>query len=288
MTRRIVSLVACLAALSLLTGCVGGIGTTTATPKLSPPILARPGVLRAVIDLSYPPFAGTVKGEKVGFDVDVAAAIADQLGLRLELIDGTPVTGAALLTSGTADVVLGGLTVQDAVTLQMAFAGTYASDGPAVFAAAGTTATVGDLSSRRIAVQKDSAAYWALLDEYGGGPLVVMPTLLDSLKAVVSGKADVAAGDALVGAYILRTMPALKYLGQIGSAYPVGVGVSAAKPKMESVVRTILDRLAAQGVLETLRRKWAGDLPPLKVTIESTDASASAVPSETTETSATP
>jgi hypothetical protein len=83
-------------------------------------------------------------------------------------------------------------------------------------------------------------------------------------------------------------MPALKYLGQIGSAYPVGVGVSAAKPKMESVVRTILDRLAAQGVLETLRRKWAGDLPPLKVTIESTDASASAVPSETTETSATP
>jgi hypothetical protein len=58
------------------------------------------------------------------------------------------------------------------------------------------------------------------------------------------------------------------YLGQIGSAYPIGIGVSAGKPKMESEVRAILDRLAAQGVLDTLRRKWVGDLPALKVTLE--------------------
>ena len=264
MTKRIGSTAALLVALVLLAGCVGGITTQTPTPRLSPPIIARPAVLRAVVDLSYPPFAGTVNGQKVGLDVDVAAAIADQLGLRLELIDATPTVGAALVRAGTADIVLGDLTVDTAVASQLAFAGTYISDGPAVFAPTGASVEVSDLSSKRVAVQKGSAAYWALLDEYGQTPLVVTASLLDAMKAVSSGNADVAAGDALTGAYMLRGLPKLKYVGQIGTATPVGVGVSESKARLETEVRKILDRLASQGVLTTLRRKWVGDLPALK------------------------
>ena len=196
------------------------------------------------------------------------SAIRRTGGRSLQIIDGTPTVGAADVASNTADLVLGGLTVNESITSQLTFAGTYVSDGPAVFAARGTTATVSDLSADRIAVQKDSEAYWALLDQYGQGPLLPVPTLYDALKAAASGQADVAAGDALVGAYLLRQLPSMVYVGQIGSAYPIGIGVSAAKPKMESEVRAILDRLAAQGVLDTLRRKWVGDLPALKVTLE--------------------
>jgi polar amino acid transport system substrate-binding protein len=278
MARRLVIATVLLATVSFLGGCVGAVPTAApSTPKLSPPVIVRPGVLRAVVDLGYPPYGGIVKGQKVGFDVDVAAAIADQLGLKLEILDGTPTVGAADVASNTADLVLGGLTVNEAVSSQLAFAGTYAADGPAVFAARGTTATVTDLSAQRIAVQRDSEAYWALVDEYGQGSLLPMPTLYDALKAAASGQADVAAGDALVGAYLIRQLPSMVYLGQIGSAYPIGIGVSAGKPKMESEVRAILDRLAAQGVLDTLRRKWVGDLPALKVTLEpSVDTSATA------------
>jgi polar amino acid transport system substrate-binding protein len=289
MTRRIVTSMALVTVLALLAGCAGSIGASASTPKLSPPVIARPGVLRAVVDLTYPPFAGTVKGEKAGLDIDIAAAIADQLGLKLVLINGTPAAGAALVRAGTADLVLGGLTVEQAVSSQIAFAGTYVSDGPAVFAASDTTATMDGLASKRIAVQKDSAAYWALLDEYGDAPLIEMPTLLDALKAVRSGAADVAAGDALVGAYMVRDLPTLKYLGQIGTASPLGVGVSATKSKIETEVRTILDRLAAEGVLTTLRRKWAGDLPTLKLpSLETTaDISAAASSAASVSSSAT-
>jgi polar amino acid transport system substrate-binding protein len=278
MTRRTATVLALVSLAALLAGCVGGIGTPVPTPKLSPPVIVRPGVLRAVVDLSYPPFAGQVQGEKAGLDVDVAAAIAEQLGLKLELVDATPTVGADLVKAGTVDIVLGALTVDQAVASQLAFAGTYVSDGPAVFASTGTSVTVDDLASKRIAVQKDSAAYWALADEYGEAPLVVMPSLSEAMKAVASGKADVAAGDALVGSYMLRGFPRLHYVGQIGSAYPLGVGVSGSKPKLESDVRRILDRLASQGVLDTLRRKWAGDLPSLTVAPIplSSDASAGA------------
>jgi ABC-type amino acid transport substrate-binding protein len=88
----------------------------------------------------------------------------------------------------------------------------------------------------------------------------------EAFAAVASGTADVAAGDALIGAYLLRGYPELRYLGQLGSAYPLGVGVSQAKPELETQVRAVLDKLASQGVLETIRHKWIGDLPPLRVT----------------------
>jgi polar amino acid transport system substrate-binding protein len=264
MSRRAMTALALAIAVLALAGCTGGIGAETLKPKLSPPLIVRPGVLRAAVDMSYAPFAGDVDGEKVGLDVDVASALADQFGLKLELIDAKPAEAAALLKAGTVDIALGALTVEQAVASQIAFSGTYVSDAPGVFASSTTTAVAGDLGAKRIAVQKGSAAFWALRDEYGEEPLVVMPTLRDAMKAVASSTADVAAGDALVGAYMLRGFPTLKYLGQITPAYPLGIGVSAAKPKLEAEVRTVLDRLAAQGVLETLRAKWAGDLPALK------------------------
>jgi polar amino acid transport system substrate-binding protein len=300
MTRRHITAVLIGAMLLTVAGCTGQIGAVKLTPKVSPPVIAKPGVLRAAVDLSYPPFAGTVKGQLVGLDVDVAAAIAEQLGLKLELVDAKPAAAAALLTSGSVDVVLGGLTIDSAVSSQIAFAGTYVSDAPAIFAATvatgsasatgsaastaapkplpsqSPTATLQSLAGKRIAVQGGSLAYWILLDTYGEEQLSVVGTLDEALRAVADRKADFAAGDALVGSYMLSGFPTVAYAGQIGSAYPLGVGVSQAKPQLEAQVRTILDKLASQGVLETLRRKWFGDLSPLMVTDTSSQPSTTA------------
>jgi polar amino acid transport system substrate-binding protein len=245
-------------------------------------VIARPGVLRAAIDLSYPPFGGTVKGKQVGLDVDVASAIAEQLGLTLEVVDAKPAEAAGLAKSGKVDIVLGALTVEQAVSLQLAYAGTYVTDSSAVFASDVTTLTVGDLSSQRIAVQSGSATYWILLDAYGEEPLVVMPTLLEAMRAVSAGKADVVAGDGLVTSYIGRSMPGLKYGGQLAVAFPLGVGVAQDKGKLEAEVRSTLDKLSSQGVLETLRRKWAGDLPRFAVPVsQDSGASATSTPGAT-------
>jgi polar amino acid transport system substrate-binding protein len=284
MFRRTMMAVVLAVTLGAVAGCVGAISAPTLTPKVTPPTIGRAGVLRVAVDLSYPPFAGTVKGEKVGLDVDVAAAVADQLGLKLQLIDAKPAAAAALVTSGSVDMVLGALTVDEAVSTNLAFAGTYMSDAPAVFAAKDATFPLDAIGAKRIAVQNGTYAYWALLSQYGEAPLVIVPTLDQAFKDVRTGTADVAAGDALLGAYMLRGYPNLKYLGQAGSAYPLGVGVSQGDPKLEDEVRSVLDKLATQGVLQTLRRKWVGDLPPLKVT----DASASGDASATVDTSLTP
>jgi polar amino acid transport system substrate-binding protein len=278
MTRRAITALMLSAAVLALSGCVGAIGTGALTPKLSPPIIARPGILRVAVDTSFPPFAGKVGSETVGLDVDVAAAIAEQLGLKLEIYDVDQPAAAALVQSGTVDIMLGALTVDAAVSSQVGFAGTYVSDAPALFASkdatlsvpatgsADATSLIAAIANKRIAVQQGSLAYWLLLDQVGETHLHVTTTLDDAFKAASAGNADCVAGDALVGSYMLRTYPKFLYEGQLGSAYPLGVGVGQANTKLETEVRTILDRLASEGVLQTLRRKWVGDLTSLRVT----------------------
>jgi polar amino acid transport system substrate-binding protein len=251
------------AAAVALSGCLGTLPTTKVTPKVKPPAIGKAGVLRAAIDLSYPPFGGTAKETKAGLDVDVASAVADQLGLKLEIVDAKPDAGAKLLNDRKADVMLAGLRIDQAIQYDVAFAGTYVNDGPAVFSAQDTSITLEALAGRRIAVQKESFAYWFLADQIGEDTLVVLPTLRDALAAVASGQVEFAAGDGIVGAYMLRGFPTLKLNGQPTPAVPLGVAVGKDTPDLEQAVRKALDTLAAQGVLETLRRKWMGDWPRL-------------------------
>ena len=163
-----------------------------------------------------------------------------------------------------ADVALGALTVEQAVASDLAFAGTYVSDAPAVFSARTATVTIGDLGGKRVAVQKESYAYWVIVDEYGEEAVVVMPTLRDAMTAVASGQADFAAGDAIVGSYLLRDLPSLKYNGQLVPAYPLGVAVSkenaAARGAGAQGPRRIWPPAACSA---RCARKWTSDLPRL-------------------------
>ena len=229
-------------------------------------------MLRAVVDLHYPPFGGISGGQPTGLDVDVASAIADRLGLRLDVIDARSVEASGLVQSGRADLLLGGLPVQSVVATGALFAATYISDAPAVFSAREASIGIGDLGNRRVAVQRDSAAYWLLLDAYGSRRLVVMPTLRDALTAAAEGQVDFAAGDAVVSGYIMRDLFGLKYNGQLATGYPLGVGVASARPQLASDVRTILDDMAGRGVLATLRRKWVGDLPEPRMALDASSS----------------
>jgi polar amino acid transport system substrate-binding protein len=284
MKRRVIAILSAVAVALSVAGCTGVIATPTRTPQIAPPLIATEGVLKVAVDLSYPPLAGTVKGQNVGLDIDVAAAVADQLGLKLEIVDATPSEAMGLVKDGSVDLMLGGLTVESAVASQVAFAGTYISDAPVVFAATGTSVSVDALGTKRVAVQTGSLAYWLLLDKYGDAPVMAVASLDAALSAVQSGTADVAAGDALVGAYLLRGHTGLQFAGQLGSAFPLGAGVSQTKPDLETQIRAVLDKLASQGVLETIRHKWLGELPPLRVT----GTSGSQDSSSTAETSTTP
>ncbi|MDO9557587.1 MAG: transporter substrate-binding domain-containing protein [Coriobacteriia bacterium] len=261
-----------------VSGCAKQAEEPAIEPTVAPPVIGEAGVLRAGVDLSYPPFAGEDGGVEAGLDVDIVAAIAERLGLKLELVDIGPGGAAAALEAGDVDIALGALPITDAVLADVAFAGSYLVDGPAFFsfetsasADSSATAPVVDaaaLGGQRVGAQQGSVAFWSLEGEYGEGFVTGFTSLADALEALAAGEIDVVAGDAAIAAYLARDYPGVVYAGQYGSGLPLGVAIAKDATELETAVRETLDALAAEGVLDTIKAKWLGTFPQLGVASE--------------------
>ena len=241
-------------------------------PKLGPPAIKVPGVLRVGVDPGYPPFAGVAKGQQAGIDVDVAQALATRLGLKAQLVDVKPSEIATALSDGIVDVALSA-PFSAAVLSRDSIAGTYLSDGPAVFVARESTVSVPAtvtapwLATVRTGAQVSSPSYWLLAQQIGAESISPFPTLRGALEALSAGSVQAVVGDGLVGAYIARDLPGVRYVGQLAPASPVGVAVSADDAKLADAVRAALDSMAGDGVLSAIRTKWVGDLPAFAVPV---------------------
>ena len=235
------------------------------TPKVAPPVIGKAGVLRAGIDLAYPPYGGKVGSEEVGLDVDVASALAERLGLTLQIVDVPADQAPAALSEGKVDIALGGLPLTEDLLTQVTFAGTYLTDGPAFFSSKEATITLTSLGKARPAVQQDSIAYWRIEKDLGSEIASAYPSLREALTALEAGHVESAAGDAVVAAYLARDFEGIRFSGQLGPATPIGIAVTKDATQLETAVREALDSLAADGVLDAIRSKWVGDLPQLKV-----------------------
>jgi len=262
--------------LALGAGCAKAPEEPVLTPKIAPPLIADAGVLRVGVDTSYPPFAGEDAGRMAGIDVDVASALADRFGLKLELVEITPAEAAPALADQEIDLAIAGITITDAVGTDAVFAGSYLVNGAALFSltVGGSSEPTGapafdpaTLGKARVGAQKESAAYWSLESLYGEGYAIGYATLREAFEGLRDGAVDVVACDAIVGAYLARDFPGVVFVEQFGPAAPVGVVVASDAQELEAQVREALDALSVDGVLDAIRSKWVGELPVLETAV---------------------
>lgn len=107
--KLIVSLIAAAVAV-LLCVAVAGCAPSNYDPQLKDPQLKTPdilenGKLKVGVDFGNPPFAGETS-KAAGIDIDVASAIAQELGLEVEFVDvGT--SSDLALSNKKCDIVMG-------------------------------------------------------------------------------------------------------------------------------------------------------------------------------------
>ena len=278
-----------LCALVLLGGCGNPAAPPTALkPQIAPPVIHEAGVLRAGVDLSYPPFGGVQDSRQAGLDIDVASAIAGRLGLKVQIVDVKASELASALADDRIEIGLAAPFSADLLS-RASIAGTYLSDGPALFSTTTSlsvtpTSAAGALDGVKIGAQQDSEAYWLVAADRGTGGVAAFPTLREALAALVRGDVKAVGGDALVGAYIARDYPSIHYAGALTTARPLGVAVSADNTRLSDEIRTTLDSLAADGVLDTIRATWVGGLPKLPLASQDT----SGIPAASEDTSTMP
>lgn len=268
--------VCCAAMLLLATGCQQQQESYTppeATPAVSKPVIAQEGVLRVGVNANNAPLAGQPSSSTkiVGIDVDMAAALADQLGLKLEVVDvSTDAAGA--LTSGKVDVVMG---VNKSDSPSFWTSDTYLPTAVALFAQSSNSTVPANSASTKIAAQVSSNSAWAVTNEFDNSTITTTEDLKSAFSALESGKVQYVAADAVVGSYVSNNAGMdvhMVALMQQASGYCVGV--LDGNTQLKQAVSNALSAMNSNGVSSIIQKKWLGttmDLSGIKLTAGASD-----------------
>ena len=225
-------------------------------PTVSTPVIGQNGELRVGVDTSSSPFAGQANGGIVGLDVDTAAALADQLGLKLKVVDVAD-DGVGALANGSVDIVLGvpQSTQEDGVWLSEPYLQTAVS----LFAASDNGTIPTSASAPSIAAQSSSMSAWAVENIFGEAALVPCGDLTSAFSSIETGAASYVASDAVIGTYAAKTNNVdVRIIGLLENPGGYCIAVSADNEKLQKAVGDALTAVKSGGILKVIDTKWLG------------------------------
>ncbi len=225
------------------------------TPTVSSPTIGVDGVLRVGVNANGgAPFVTNGEGNMAGLDIDYAAALADQLGLKLQMVNvGTDYESA--LANGDVDIVMS-LSSSDA-SGNVWVSGAYIQTGVALFASAGNTTVPTRDNSPVIAAQTSSTSAWAVENAFGDDALVSTSDLMSAFSSVETGAANYVAADAVIGTYAaLHQNVNMQPIAIMGATSGYGIGVLASNEELQTVINDAIAAISTNGVSNVVSMKW--------------------------------
>lgn len=224
----------------------------------------REGVLTVGTDFAYPPFAfdHPETGAPAGFDVELADAIADQLGLKVLLVNRTAAALIPGLLAQRHDLAASAQIDQPQLRKEVCVSESFlpahlglltkAADPPLV-------ADAEDLEGRAIGVVSGSRGQAWLREHLDTGTKVVRFESPDDLApAVREGKIDAVVDDLPVLAYSVAGANDLVVSDTIETSDEYVLAAAPDNLGLVTLVNQALEKLQANGKLGALQRRWFG------------------------------
>ena len=221
--------------------------------------------IRFLTTADFPPFNfRDGGGELIGFNVDLAKAICQEVNVACTLQAWPWAQAADALSDNQGDALIAGLEMSPANGALFDFSSTYmALPGRFVTRQADIASFSADeLAGKTVAVRR-SSAHAAFMERYlPDARLELFATELEALAALDAAEVDVFFGDGLRAAFWINDN--LDCCGFAGGAYfrPAlfGEGLAIAVPAGHDAIRHAIDwalvRLKDNGVLDELYLRW--------------------------------
>lgn len=216
------------------------------------------GKLTMSTNAAFPPYEMTTdSGDFEGIDVEVAGAIAEKLGLELQVDDMD--FDAALLAAqnGKSDIVMAGVTVTDERQKVMDFSDTYAEGIQSIIVPEDSDiASADDLTGKAIGTQRGTTGYIYCTDDFGEDNVIAYDDGLTAVQALNNGQVDAVVIDNAPAKSFVEANPGLKILDTAYAQEDYAIGVAKGNTALLDAINGALEELQADGTLQAIVDKY--------------------------------
>jgi len=213
---------------------------------------------------SQPPFVmKDRKGNLVGFEVDMAQALADAMGAKLTIVQKPFAQLLPALEHGDVDLVMSGMTMTAERSLSFTFVGPYYVSGKSVLTQDQTLARVErttelNQESLTLVALDGSTSQLYVQSDLPKATLLTAPDYAGAVNMVLNGKARAMVADLPACVVTMLRYPdtGLTTSSALLTLEPIGVAMPLDDPVLEKYITNILEAVEATGQIDELKKYW--------------------------------
>ncbi|ABR49783.1 extracellular solute-binding protein, family 3 [Alkaliphilus metalliredigens QYMF] len=219
------------------------------------------GSLTFAMTGAYPPFNFIdTDGQLIGFDIDIANAIAEKMGVEAEpmtvLWDGI-ISG---LTSGRFDMIIGSMAITDERLERVNFSTPYYYDGAQFFGSEELEENdLSQIEDAAVGVVTGTTFQDFLVDMENVTDILQFESDVDNMRAVQQGRSDGLITGLLVGLHGIESfdMP-LKPVGEPLYIEEIGIAIRKDDTDLLDAVNDALQEIIQDGTYAEISNTWFG------------------------------
>jgi len=218
------------------------------------------GKLVVATDATYPPLEyQNEKGEMVGFDIDLAREIANDLNVSLELRNVSFDKIFDVLKNGEVDLVISSVTITSEREKEMDFSNPYLNAGQVIVVKEGNSDIGGvtDLEAKKVGVQKDTTSETEALKYSEPGNVKKYLDYTPAKADLLAGRIDAIVIDYPAGVAMAQASGGLiSVVGKPFTSEFYGVTLAKGQTALTNAVNNTIARLKRTGRLGELENVW--------------------------------
>ena len=207
---------------------------------------------------TFPPYEYVEGDEIVGIDPEIAAAIANELGMELEIEDVDFDSIVAGVASGKYDMGMAGMTVDPDRLESVNFSDSYATGIQSIIVKEGSPIQSADdlSSSTKIGVQQGTTGAQYAADDYGQDAVVNFNKGADAVQALVTDKVDCVIIDNEPAKSFVEANPGLKILDTEYAVEDYAICVAKDNDELLDKINDALAKLKEDGTVDEIINKY--------------------------------
>ena len=217
----------------------------------------EPGVLTMGTNATFPPYEYKDGDDVVGIDAEIAQALADKLGLQLEIVDMDFDSLVASVQSGKIDMSLAGMTVTEERKQNVDFTDSYATGVQVIIVKEDSDiASADDLEGKLIGVQQGTTGHLYCADDFGEENVIPYANGATAVQALLQGKVDCVVIDQEPAKAFVEANEGLKILETAYTTEDYAAAVSKDNPALTAALNSALQELKDDGTIQGILDKY--------------------------------